>query len=165
MATLTPETGESGSELSRTTGASSNASLNGTQQQRRLWFVQPVAANVATDNMTEDDIQTPSVKPEVARSRRSMKSNVSTSITWYTAGNWEHNRQWVYRESNVTNILLAVMGKPHGQWMPLSVQSGKFNITMLPAWEFLSMNCGICVLKNGRKRLQTPWRRLRERMW
>jgi len=54
MATQIPQTGESRSESSETTGASSNASLEGTQQQCRHQLVHCKAANVATENMTQD---------------------------------------------------------------------------------------------------------------
>jgi len=54
MTTQTPQTGKSGSESSETTGASFNASLQGTQQQRRHQLVHREAANVATENMTQD---------------------------------------------------------------------------------------------------------------
>jgi len=54
MTTQTPQTGESGSESSETTGTSFNASLQGTQQQRRHQLVHREAANVATENMTQD---------------------------------------------------------------------------------------------------------------
>jgi len=54
MATQTPQTGESRSELSETTGTSSKASLEGPQQQRRHQLVHREAANVATQNMTQD---------------------------------------------------------------------------------------------------------------
>ena len=54
MATQPPQTGESGSELSETTGAVSNASLEATQQQCRHRLVHYEAANVATENMTQD---------------------------------------------------------------------------------------------------------------
>jgi len=54
MATQTPQTGMSGSKSSETTGASFNASLEGTQQQRRHQAVHREAANVATQIMTQD---------------------------------------------------------------------------------------------------------------
>jgi len=54
MTTEIRQTGESGSELSETTGASFNASLESTQQQRRHQAVHLEAANVATQNMTQD---------------------------------------------------------------------------------------------------------------
>ena len=54
MATQTPQTGESGSESSETTGASSHVSLRGTQQQRRHQLVYREAADVASENMTQD---------------------------------------------------------------------------------------------------------------
>ena len=53
MATQIPQPGESESELSETTGASSNASLEGTLQQRRHLVVHRKASNVATKNMTQ----------------------------------------------------------------------------------------------------------------
>jgi len=53
MTTQTPQTGESGSESSKTTGASFNASLQGTQQHG-YQLVDCEAANVATENMTQD---------------------------------------------------------------------------------------------------------------
>jgi len=54
MTTQTPQTGESGSESSEMTGASFNVALQGTQQQRRHQWVHRKAANVATENMTQD---------------------------------------------------------------------------------------------------------------
>jgi len=54
MATQTPQTGESGSESSETMGASFNASLEGTQPQRRQRLVHRGAADVATESMTLD---------------------------------------------------------------------------------------------------------------
>jgi len=54
MATQTAQTGESGSESSEMMGASSNASREGTQQQCRHQLVHREAANVATENMTQD---------------------------------------------------------------------------------------------------------------
>jgi len=54
MTTQTPQTGESESESSETTGAWFNASLQGTQQQRRHQLVHRKSANVATENMTQD---------------------------------------------------------------------------------------------------------------
>jgi len=54
MATQTPQTGKSGSDSSETTGASSNALLEGTQQQRRHKLVHREAADDATENMTQD---------------------------------------------------------------------------------------------------------------
>ena len=54
MTTQTPQTAESGSESSETTGASLNASLQGTQQQRRHQLVHREAANVATENRTRE---------------------------------------------------------------------------------------------------------------
>jgi len=54
MAMQTAHKGQSGSELSETIGASFNASLEGTQQRRRHQAVHREAANVATENMTQD---------------------------------------------------------------------------------------------------------------
>jgi len=54
MATQTPQRGESGSESSEMTGASSSVSLDGTQQQCRHQLVHREAANVATENTTQD---------------------------------------------------------------------------------------------------------------
>jgi len=54
MTTQTPQAGESGSKSSETTGASFNASLQDTQQQRRHQLVHREDANVATENMTRD---------------------------------------------------------------------------------------------------------------
>jgi len=54
MAAPAPQTGESRSESSETMGASSNASLEGTQQQCRHQIVHCEAAIVATENMTQD---------------------------------------------------------------------------------------------------------------
>jgi len=54
MTTQTPQTGESGSESSEMMGASFNASLQGTQQQCRHQVVHREAANVATENMTQE---------------------------------------------------------------------------------------------------------------
>jgi len=53
MATQATQTGESRSESSEMTGASSNASPEGTQQQRRQQLVHREAANVVTKNMTK----------------------------------------------------------------------------------------------------------------
>jgi len=52
MAIETPQAGESGSKSSEMMGASSNASLEVTQQQRIHQLVHCEAANVATENMT-----------------------------------------------------------------------------------------------------------------
>ena len=54
MTTQTSQTTESGSESSETTGASFNASLQGTKQQRRYQLVHREAANVATETKTQD---------------------------------------------------------------------------------------------------------------
>jgi len=52
--TQTPQPGNSGSELSRSNGASSNTSLIGTQQECRHQLVHHEAANAATKYMTKD---------------------------------------------------------------------------------------------------------------
>jgi len=54
MATETPPAGISGSESSRSTGASSNMSPIGTQQERRHQVVHRDTANAANKNMTQD---------------------------------------------------------------------------------------------------------------
>jgi len=54
MATQTPQAGESGSESSRSTDTSSNASLAGIQQYPRHQSVHHDAANTATENMPWD---------------------------------------------------------------------------------------------------------------
>jgi len=54
MATETPQAGESGSKSSETMGASSNVSLEGTQQKCRHQLVHREAANVATQIKTQD---------------------------------------------------------------------------------------------------------------
>jgi len=54
MATPTPHPGESGSELSRSTGASSHALPAGTQQQCRQHLVHHDAANTAAKHITQD---------------------------------------------------------------------------------------------------------------
>ena len=54
MARQTPQTAESGSESSETMGGSFNASHESTQQQPRHLAVHREAANVATENMTQD---------------------------------------------------------------------------------------------------------------
>jgi len=54
MATQSSQTGRNGSKLSKTTRASSNTSLEGTQQQHRHQLVHHEAANVPTITMTKD---------------------------------------------------------------------------------------------------------------
>jgi len=54
MATDIPQQGESGSESSQSMGASSNPSLNGTQQQCWHQFFRLNAANAETEHMTQD---------------------------------------------------------------------------------------------------------------
>jgi len=53
MASETPQHGESGSKLSRSTGTSSNAALAGTQYQCKHQLVHCEAANAATKNVTQ----------------------------------------------------------------------------------------------------------------
>jgi len=54
MATEMPQHGESGSETSLSTDTSSISALTGTLQQRRHQLVHREAANLATENMTQD---------------------------------------------------------------------------------------------------------------
>jgi len=69
MVTHTLQQVESGSESSRSMGASSNASLAGTQQQPRHQLVHHDAANAATEHMTLD------ANLEIVRKTRSSKNN------------------------------------------------------------------------------------------
>ena len=54
MAPLTPQQGEGGTELSTTTGASSNTPPAETQLKRRHHSLHHDGANAATDNITLD---------------------------------------------------------------------------------------------------------------
>ena len=81
---MAPETlppGAIGPESIRTTGASRNAPLGETQQQRRHQLVHRDAAIIATENMTQDAHLERYLKPEAARRRSSMHSDVSQSIS------------------------------------------------------------------------------------
>ena len=73
MAAQTHQAGGSGSESSETTGASFNASHEGTQQQPRHQAVHCEAANVATKKMSQD-----------AHLKFFRESGSSTNITQHT---------------------------------------------------------------------------------
>jgi len=82
MATQTLQTGECGSESSRTMGVSYHASLQGTQQQCRHQLVHRKAADVATENMTLDAHFKIAVLPEAPRTRCSIQQGVIQSRLW-----------------------------------------------------------------------------------
>jgi hypothetical protein len=81
MAPKTLPPGAIGAELSRTTGVSHKAPLGVTQLQGRDQLVHCDTAIVATENMRQEAHLKWYVKPEAARIRRSMQSDVSQSIS------------------------------------------------------------------------------------
>jgi len=87
MAPQTPQQGEGGTKLSRTTGASSNMPPAETQLHSRHHLVHHDAANAGTENMTLDPQLKIVAKPEAAIVRCSMRSDVSVVISRYTAVN------------------------------------------------------------------------------
>jgi len=66
---------------SRTTGSSNNAPPGETQQQRRHQLVHCDTAFIATENVTQEAHSKIQFKPEAARMRSSMRSDMSQFIS------------------------------------------------------------------------------------
>jgi len=165
MATQTPQPGNGRSELSRSTGTSSNTSLIGTQQERRHQLIHPDATNAGTKIWPRMLLYTSSERPEVAWIESSMQLDVSISISWHTAMNKPYNGQLVYVENYVTNSSQFVMGDLHRSPWHLSARSAKLNIMMLSAQRCSRMIVVICIPGSARKNLQSPQRRLWKCIW
>jgi hypothetical protein len=74
MPTEAPQTGESRSESSETTGALSSASLEGKHQQRRHRIVHRESTNVATEVVPQDE------HLKIGHETRSSKNNKQHAI-------------------------------------------------------------------------------------
>jgi len=81
MAPQTPQPSVIESELSRTTGGSSNAPLAESHQQHRHQLVHRDSAIEATENMAQDPHWKQQIKPDAAIIGSSMQSDVSSSTS------------------------------------------------------------------------------------
>jgi len=153
MDTQPAPSSERGSNTGRLVGATSNADIHGTQQERRHKLVHRDAANLATKHMTQD------AHLKIVRKTGSSRINKQHAVGCENIRIEANGGQLtVYLITSVrtelcNEFIAAHKGNLHGRQRHFPAHSAKSNIMMLCALGLSLMNFLICVPVSGLSRL------------